>query len=99
LVASLKDIKDGLLELYRIGQPDRKEVPTTYAKIINKGTSRIETLLKLVLAPHDPPETFVSKYLSVALSKDPVMFQRVLEMKGIKRHDQLPLLAIFNQKQ
>ena len=50
-------------------------------------------ILKVVLTPHDSPKQFVKNYLQLMNNDaDVSSFQKVLDMKGIRRPDQVHLI-------
>ncbi|KAI5449919.1 Vacuolar protein sorting-associated protein 53 [Naganishia albida] len=67
----------------------------TYTKLVLKLTGQLETLLKVVLAPDDPPEGFVQNYCLLIGDKSFSNFQKVLDLKGTPRGNQQKLLDIF----
>lgn len=71
---------------------------STYVKLLGKGLAKVDTLLRLIIMPHEPAEEFISRYLSVALSKDLAVFVRVLDMKGLKKAEQTLLISTFQRK-
>ncbi|CAG8688025.1 8752_t:CDS:2, partial [Racocetra fulgida] len=60
--------------------------------------SKVETILKTVLTPHDPPEGLVENYILLIADKNISNFQKILDIKGIKKNEQQPLIEIFQQK-
>ncbi|CAG8695906.1 34239_t:CDS:2, partial [Racocetra persica] len=61
-----------------------------FIKIVNKGISKVETILKTVLTPHDPPEGLVENYILLIADKNISNFQKILDIKGIKKNEQQP---------
>ncbi|XP_078739526.1 vacuolar protein sorting-associated protein 53 homolog [Lampetra fluviatilis] len=67
--------------------------------MVVKGMTRAEMILKLVMSPHEPPQVFVDNYtklLSDCGAAD--TFQRVLDMKGLKRSEQSAMLDLLRQR-
>ncbi|KXS19711.1 hypothetical protein M427DRAFT_52599 [Gonapodya prolifera JEL478] len=89
-------IKSTLTQLPNMGSDTPSTPPTTYVKLVAKGVSRVETLLKIVMTPNEPLEGFLENYLLLS-SQDSNLanFQRVLELKGLKRTDQQLLTDMF----
>lgn len=52
-----------------------------FTKIVNKGIGKIETILKMILTPHDPSEGLVENYLLLIGDKNINNFQKILELK------------------
>lgn len=55
-------------------------------------------LLKMVLAPHEPAESFVDHYAKLLPESDAQEFQKVLDMKGLKRGEQNVLTEVFRTR-
>ena len=55
--------------------------PFSYTKIVNKGMTRAEMTLKVVMSPHDPYQGFVDNCLKLLPEVDVTEFQKVIEMK------------------
>ncbi|KAF8583856.1 hypothetical protein K439DRAFT_1617197 [Ramaria rubella] len=68
---------------------------STYSKSVTKSTTRLETLLKLVIAPVDPAEGFVHNYILLVGDSSFSNFQKVLDLKGTPRAEQNTLLDAF----
>ncbi|ORX68396.1 hypothetical protein DL89DRAFT_204848, partial [Linderina pennispora] len=65
-----------------------KSPPPAYAKIVATGMGRIEALLKAILAPPDPPDALVDRFLLLYASAPRDVFQQILGLKGIRPADQ-----------
>ncbi|CAG8586437.1 16596_t:CDS:10 [Dentiscutata erythropus] len=91
-------LKTSLLEMPTMGMENPAPPPPTFIKIVNKGISKVETILKTVLTPHDPPEGLVENYILLIADKNISNFQKILEIKGLKKNEQQPLTEIFQQK-
>ncbi|KAH9377424.1 hypothetical protein HPB48_016801 [Haemaphysalis longicornis] len=70
----------------------------SYTKIVVKGMTKAEMLLKMVLAPHEPAESFVEHYAKLLPDSDAHEFQKVLDMKGLKRSEQNVLTEVFRTR-
>lgn len=88
-------LKTVLLDLPLLGSQVARKAPASYTKIVVKGMTKAEMLLKVVMSPHDPPKGFVDNYLRLLPDSDPQEFQKVLDMKGIKRSEQSQMVEIF----
>ena len=53
----------------------------SYTKIVVKGMTRGEMILKVVMSPHEPPQGFVDNYTKLLAESDSTEFQKVLDMK------------------
>lgn len=82
-----------------------------YTKFVNKGISRIETILKVLLTQINSSEEFVNNYFIWIGDKNASNFLKILELKvfiifcsfyitnylkGIRKQEQNQLLDIFN---
>ncbi|UYV74517.1 VPS53 [Cordylochernes scorpioides] len=56
-------LKTVLLELPTLGADVARKPPASYIKIVVKGMTKAEMLLKVVMAPHSPPENFVDNFI------------------------------------
>lgn len=63
-----------------------------------KGISKAELILKVVLTPLEPADVFVTNLLRLLPETDLTEFQRILEMKNVRRHDQPALIERFKRK-
>lgn len=85
-----------LLKLPSIGSAVARNPPGSYTKIVTKGMSKAEMLIKVVMAPHDPPKLYVEDYLKLIGDAEGIaVFQKVLDMKGLSKKEQGPLLEAF----
>uniref|UniRef100_A0A8D2L3G3 Vps53 C-terminal domain-containing protein n=2 Tax=Varanus komodoensis TaxID=61221 RepID=A0A8D2L3G3_VARKO len=87
-----------LLELPSIGSQVVRTAPASYTKIVVKGMTRAEMILKVVMAPHEPPVVFADNYIKLLADCNTDTFQKVLDMKGLKRSEQSGMLEIFRQR-
>lgn len=88
-------LKTFLLDLPSLGSQTSRKAPTSYTKIVVKGMTRGEMILKVVMAPAEPDTTFVNQFLKLLPESDIQEFQKVLEMKGLKTADKNRLLEEF----
>ncbi|KAI7834739.1 Vps53-like protein, partial [Kickxella alabastrina] len=89
LLLDAQALKSMLLEMPRMGSEDKKQpVPATYQKIVSQGVGRIEALLKAILAPSDPPEALVDRFLLLFPKAPREVFQQVLRLKSVRPGDQ-----------
>lgn len=99
LLLDTHSLKTLLLQLPSIGSQVSRKAPASYMKIVVKGMTKAEMLLKVVMYPHDPPDAFVANYIKLLSVSETDTFQKVLEMKGLRRSVQTPLLDLFWRKQ
>lgn len=77
-----------------------KNVPNTaaYSSTVVNGMTKAEMILKIVLVSAAPPEMFVENYFKLIHEKDISEFQKVLDMKGIKKAEAAVLSDLFRKK-
>uniref|UniRef100_A0A8C1D4M9 Vacuolar protein sorting-associated protein 53 homolog n=1 Tax=Cyprinus carpio carpio TaxID=630221 RepID=A0A8C1D4M9_CYPCA len=81
-----------------IGSQVVRKAPASYTKIVVKGMTRAEMILKVVMAPHEPSLVFVDNYIKLLADSNPETFQKILDMKGLKRSEQSTMLELFRQR-
>ncbi|KAM7399407.1 hypothetical protein PAMP_018680 [Pampus punctatissimus] len=98
LLLDTHSLKTVLLDLPSIGSQVLRKAPASYTKIVVKGMTRAEMILKVVMAPHEPPVVFVDNYIKLLADGNPETFQKILDMKGLKRSEQSSMLDLFRQR-
>ncbi|KAG9328649.1 hypothetical protein JZ751_011624 [Albula glossodonta] len=53
---------------------------------------------QVVMAPHEPSVVFVDNYIKLLADGNPDTFQKILDMKGLKRSEQSSMLELFRQR-
>lgn len=86
-----------LLELPRYSLSDEGSATAamSYSRYVTKGVSRIETLLRMLMAPDSPAEELIEAYMDLVGDRSFSNFQKVLELKGIRKVDQNAILDGF----
>ncbi|KAI5123978.1 hypothetical protein M0805_006390 [Coniferiporia weirii] len=90
LLLDLQEIRSCLLKL-----PGESSTTTSFGRSITKSTMRLETLLKVIIPPADPPEGFILNYTLLVGDASFSNFQKVLDLKGTPRTEQNDLLDSF----
>lgn len=99
LLLDAHSLKSYLLDLTSVGASVAKKAPSPYSKVVIKGMEKAELILKVVMAPHEHAEDFVTSYTKLIQSDTDIgNFQKVLEMKGLKRSEQSALIELFKTK-
>uniref|UniRef100_A0A674KFF8 Vacuolar protein sorting-associated protein 53 homolog n=1 Tax=Terrapene triunguis TaxID=2587831 RepID=A0A674KFF8_9SAUR len=98
LLLDTHSLKMVLLDLPSIGSQVVRKAPASYTKIVVKGMTRAEMILKVVMAPHEPPVVFVDNYIKLLADCSTDTFQKILDMKGLKRSEQSSMLELFRQR-
>ncbi|KAG5439871.1 hypothetical protein PCANB_000153 [Pneumocystis canis] len=96
MILDLYSIKMILLKLPVIASKKNIQAHISYTKFVNKGISRIETILKVLLTQVNSSEEFVKNYFIWIGDKSTSNFLKILELKGIRKQEQNKLLDIFN---
>ncbi|KAF6029071.1 VPS53 [Bugula neritina] len=60
--------------------------------------TRAEMILKVVMSPHDPYQGFVDNCIKLLSDTDFTEFQKILDMKGLKRGEQACLTEMFKAR-
>ncbi|RIA90779.1 Vps53-like protein [Glomus cerebriforme] len=98
MLLDIHALKTFILEMPTMGMENPAPPPTTFTKIVNKGIGKIETILKMILTPHDPSEGLVENYILLIGDKNINNFQKILELKGLKKNEQQQLTEQFQQR-
>ncbi|XP_064021917.1 vacuolar protein sorting-associated protein 53 homolog isoform X3 [Pogoniulus pusillus] len=98
LLLDTHSLKMVLLDLPSIGSQVVRKAPASYTKIVVKGMTRAEMILKVVMAPHEPQVVFVDNYIKLLVDCSTDTFQKILDMKGVKRSEQSSMLELFRQR-
>ncbi|KAF8678474.1 Vps53-like, N-terminal [Rhizoctonia solani] len=88
LLLDLQSFKSSLLKIPGSGA----STESMYARNVTKNISRLETLLKVIITPVDPPDAFVLNYILLIGDSSFSNFQKVLDLKGTPKAEQNTLL-------
>ncbi len=72
-----------------------RKAPASYTKIVVKGMTRVEMTLKVVMSSDMPTEQFVEQFVKLVPDADLAEFQKVLDMKGVRKVDHSPFIEHF----
>lgn len=86
-------IKTILLDIPALGR-QQSTTASNYSKFVTREMSKAEALLKVILSPVDSVE---DTYRALLPEGTPLEFQRILELKGLKKADQQSILDDFNK--
>ena len=64
-----------------------------------KGMTRAEMILKVVMDASETNPKFVAHYTRLLPDSDVVEFQKILDMKGVRRSDQQQLIDLYRTHQ
>ncbi|CAH8255185.1 unnamed protein product [Arabidopsis lyrata] len=85
-------VKSILLEIPSLAR--QTSTAASYSKFVSREMSRAEALLKVILSPID---SVADTYRALFPEGTPMEFQRILELKGLKKADQQSILDDFNK--
>lgn len=88
-------LKTVLLNLPSIASRINRQAPAAYTKVVMKGMTKAEMILKLVMTRIDPPKNFVEQYKKLLPECTLTEFHKILEMKSLKRQEQTVLVDLF----
>ncbi|KAI9012778.1 Vps53-like protein [Gaertneriomyces semiglobifer] len=83
-----------------VGKMGDGPIPTTFTKLLTKLTMRLDQLLKVVLRPVSPVEGIIETYFLLYGEKERNVdsLRGILDLKGVKRNDQLLILEAFKKR-
>lgn len=91
LLLDAQSLRMELSNLPSIGCTTVRRSPQVLIDCVVKWFSRVESVLKLVMMPHEPLECFLDRCGSL-IGKDDKMLRKILDMKGLRRQDQNRLM-------
>lgn len=97
LLLDTHSLKTVLLDLPSINSQVNRKAPASYTKVVISGMTKAEMIIKIVMAPVHPYQVFTEQYLKLLPESSIQEFQRVLDMKSIKRIDQTAILDVFRK--
>ncbi|XP_055372308.1 vacuolar protein sorting-associated protein 53 homolog [Condylostylus longicornis] len=97
LLLDTHSLKTILLDLPSIGSQINRKAPTSYTKVVIKGMTHAEMIIKTVMTPIQPHTNFNNQILKLLPEITVQEYQKILDMKGLKRTDQLNLIEIFKK--
>ena len=98
LLLDAHSLKTVLLDLPSVASQVSRKAPSSYTKIVVKGMTKAEMLLKVVMTPHEPNAAFVSACIKLLVDPDSDTLQKILDMKGLRRVEQNAILDVFRSQ-
>eukprot|EP00041_Stephanoeca_diplocostata_P000373 m.14441 g.14441 ORF g.14441 m.14441 type:complete len:903 (-) comp10450_c0_seq1:269-2977(-) len=96
LLLDMQSVKMLLLELPTIGSATARRPTSSYTRYVTKGLTGAEMILKVVMAPHEPPQLYVEDYIKLVGDDEGItQLQKILDMKGLRKSEQQPLLDAY----
>ncbi|KAH0953152.1 hypothetical protein HN011_006823 [Eciton burchellii] len=99
LLLDVHMLKTALLDLPSMGYKVQRKAPVTYTKVVLKGMANAEMILKIVMSPIESHNDFVKQCRMRLPDLQSSEFQKILDMKGLKKTEQIPLLEQFKQSE
>lgn len=99
LLLDVHMLKTALLDLPSTGYQIQRKAPVTYTKAVVEGMANAEMILKIVMSPIESPSDFVKQCNIRLPDLKASEFQKILEMKGLKKTDHALLLEQFKQSE
>jgi hypothetical protein len=97
-ILALKSIIQKIPNLSK-DKDSKQTISTSFIKILNSGVNKIESLLKVIMIPSDPPDALLNNYeLLYAENNNYTTLQKILELKGLKRSEQQPILDRYEKR-
>ncbi|XP_046839737.1 vacuolar protein sorting-associated protein 53 homolog [Xenia sp. Carnegie-2017] len=98
LLLDTHSLKTILLDLPCLMTNVKRKIPASYSKVVMKGMEKAEMIVKVVMSPHDPAVGFVDNYIKLVGDSDTSNFQKILDMKGLRRSEQHAMLDLFRSR-
>ncbi|CAG5081341.1 Similar to Vps53: Vacuolar protein sorting-associated protein 53 homolog (Mus musculus) [Cotesia congregata] len=95
LLLDVHMLKTALLDLPSTGCQVARKAPATYTKVVVKGMAKAEMILKIVMSTTECPKSFAEQCRRLLPELQLPEFQKVLEMKGLRKQEQLGLVEMF----
>ncbi|XP_066261170.1 vacuolar protein sorting-associated protein 53 homolog isoform X1 [Euwallacea similis] len=91
-------LKTVLLNLPSIASQINRSAPAAYSKVVTKGMTKAEMILKIVMTPVEPPKNFVDQCKKLLPECPLAEFYKILEMKTVRRQEQAILVDMFKSQ-
>lgn len=97
LLLDTHSLKTILFDLPSIGSQVKRKAPASYSKVVVKGMTKAEMIIKIVMQPTTPPQTFIEQYLKLLPESSQTEFNKIMDMKGLKRSDSTYLVELYKR--
>ena len=88
-------LKKGFEDLLTSSPGPKTAAPPSYTKRVSQAMSRVDPILKTLQVRPSPPEALVQAYLIHVADKSDANFRKILDLKGIRKPDQVHLIELF----
>lgn len=97
LLLDTHSLKTILLDMPSIGSQVKRKAPASYSKVVVKGMTKAEMIIKIVMQQTSPAQTFIEQYLKLLPESSQTEFNKIMDMKGLKRSDSTYLLELYKR--
>lgn len=97
LLLDTHSLKTILLDLPSIGSQVKRKAPASYTKVVVKGMTKAEMIIKVVMQSILPTQTFIEHYLKMLPESSTVEFTKIMDMKGLRRTDATYLVELYKR--
>lgn len=97
LLLDTHSLKTILLDLPSIGSQVKRKAPATYTKVVVKGMTKAEMIIKIVMQSTTPPQAFIEQYLKLLPDSTHIEFNKIMDMKGLRRSDSSYLIELYKR--
>ncbi|KAK0081657.1 hypothetical protein PV325_011819 [Microctonus aethiopoides] len=95
LLLDVHMLKTALLDLPSTGCQVTRKAPATYTKVVVKGMAKAEMILKVVMTTTECSKAFADQCKRLLPELQIPEFQKILDMKGMRKQEQLLLIDQF----
>lgn len=88
-------LKTVLLNLPVLNSQLNRPAPASYTKVVHKGMTKAEMILKVVMTPIEPAKSFIEQFMKLLPECQHSELLKILDMKNVKRQEQTMLLELF----
>ncbi|KAL3271117.1 hypothetical protein HHI36_021612 [Cryptolaemus montrouzieri] len=88
-------LKTALLNLPSVGSQVGRQPPAAYTKVVTKGMTKADMILKVVMTPIEPNRNFVDQCKKLLPDCQLQEFYKILDMKSVKRQEHTVLVELF----
>uniref|UniRef100_A0AC35TLR8 Vacuolar protein sorting-associated protein 53 homolog n=1 Tax=Rhabditophanes sp. KR3021 TaxID=114890 RepID=A0AC35TLR8_9BILA len=88
-------LKSFLLGMLSTGSIVHVKPPTIYTTTVTKTLTKAEMVLKVVINPLKTNADFIDNYVKILPDSDSTELQKILDMRSMKRSEQIPLLNLY----
>lgn len=97
LLLDTHSLKTILLDLPSIGSQVKRKAPASYTKVVVKGMTKAEMIIKIVMQSTTPPQAFIEQYLKLLPDSTHIEFNKIMDMKGLRRSDSSYLIELYKR--